>query len=715
MPRLGIAKDFLADYAKLQKPVQKAVNATIDKFAEHTHAGLHLEKLANAKDPRIRTIRVTDFYRGVVLAPENGDEFLLLTVLPHNDANAYAISRRFTVNQALGVLEVRNQQALDGIEPALRQAAQDSPTLLFAGVNDADLVRLGIDADVLPLVRLLTTEAHLAALANLLPTPQYDALTGLAAGMTPEQVWVEVSQHLPTGAPPEEVDTDDIAAAVARTPDRFVLVSGPDELAQILAHPFDAWRIFLHPAQLEIAYRPSYAGPTLVTGGAGTGKTVTALHRAVFLARQAPAAPILLTTFTRNLADALDRQLALLTDDSQVRDRMEVLNVDRLAYRVVAEALGRQPAVADPQVLRDLWEKAAQSTGAFKAVFLEREWEQVILAQGLHEPAEYLAARRHGRGTPLKADQRMKVWEAILQVTDTLRQLGQHTHLQLADQAARILAERSARPYQHVIVDEGQDLHPAQWRLLRAAVSAGPDDLFIVADPHQRIYDNHVSLGSLGVGIRGRSQKLTVNYRTTQEILTWSVRLLTGVTPTGLDDQPDNLDGYRSPIHGRRPVVRSHPDRESEYGELAEQINTWLDAGVEPHAIAVAARNAYLVRGVRDALGVAGIAVSSTTATKTNAVRVGTMHAMKGLEFRCIAAVGVDAGTVPAKAAVTAEAEDPIAHEHDLQRERCLLFVACTRARDSLYVSHVGNPSPFLGPADGPPAVADRGQRDQQW
>ncbi|MDG4807223.1 AAA family ATPase [Micromonospora sp. WMMD1120] len=699
MARLGIAKDFLTDYAKLQKPVQKAVDAAIEKFAEHTHAGLHLEKLANAKDPRIRTIRINQFYRGVVLAPDSGDEYLLLTVLPHDDANAYATSRRFTVNQALGVLEVRNQQALDGITPALRQAAKDSRDLLFAKVKDTELIRLGIDADILPLVRLLTTEAHLEALANLLPTPQYDALTGLAAGLSPEQVWAEVSAYLPITAP-EEVDTEDITAAVARTPDRFVLVSGPEELAQILAHPFDAWRTFLHPAQREIAYRPSYTGPALVTGGAGTGKTVTALHRAVSLGRQTSAAsPVLLTTFTRNLADALDRQLGLLTDDPTVRERIEVINVDRFAYRVVAEALDRQPAVADQHTLRQLWEKAAAATGAFGAIFLEREWEHVILAHGLRGPEEYVAARRHGRGIPLKAEQRVQVWEAIRQVTDELRVLDQRTHLQLADEAARILAERPVRPYRHVIVDEGQDLHPAQWRLLRAAVAPGPDDLFIVSDPHQRIYDNHVSLGRLGIGIRGRSRRLTVNYRTTQEILAWSVRLLTGVTPTGLDDQPDSLAGYRSPMHGRRPTVRAYPDRTAEYAGLADQVDTWLAAGVEPHAIGVAARNGHLVRAVRDALIAAGIQTSSTTATKTNVVRVGTMHAMKGLEFRCLAAVGVDAGTVPAKAAVTAQSQDPVAHEHDLLRERCLLFVACTRARDSLYVSYVGNPSPFLNSA----------------
>ncbi|KAB1160099.1 AAA family ATPase [Micromonospora sp. AMSO12t] len=703
MPRLGIAKEFLADYAGLQKPVRRAVDAAIEKFTQHTHAGLHLEKLTNPKDPRIRTIRINQFWRGVVLAPEKGEEYLLLTVLPHNDAYAYATSRLFTVNLALGVLEVRNQTALEEITPALHQAAQDNKPLLFSGVKDAELIRLGIDSQVLPLVRLLTTETHLEALAGLLPTPQYDALAGLAAGLSPEEVWEEVSQYLPGGQPPAQVDPEDIGTAVTRTPDRFVMVSGPQELAQILSHPFDTWRTFLHPAQREIAYRTSYVGPAMVTGGAGTGKTVTALHRAVFLAQRAVApvpaghSPVLLTTFTRYLAEALERQLPLLTEDPETLARVHVLNVDRLAYQVVSDAHGRRPTVVDPKVLRGLWEQAAATLdGAFSPIFLEREWEQVILAQSLSEPGEYVAARRAGRGTPLQPAQKLAVWEAIRQVTDRLRHLNQHTHLQLATKAARILTERATAPYQHVVVDEGQDLHPAQWRLLRAAARPAPDDLFIVADPHQRIYDNQVSLASLGINVRGRTRRLKINYRTTHEILDWSVRLLAGVAPDGLDDRPDNLRGYRSPMHGQRPVVSTCQDRDTEWWELVERVNSWLDAGVEPTAIGVAARSVQLAHQARSALTAAGIPAGSVSSSDTGGVRVGTMHGMKGLEFRCVAAVGVDDGVVPANRAVTSPDTDPVAHQHDVLRERCLFFVACTRARDSLYVSHVGTPSPFL-------------------
>ncbi|MGH3157819.1 MAG: UvrD-helicase domain-containing protein, partial [Streptosporangiaceae bacterium] len=105
MPRLAISKDFLTEYSRLEKAVQGSVEAAISKFEEHTHAGLHLEKLHTSKDPRVRTIRIDAYWRGVVLAPESGDTYCLITVLPHDKAIAYASSRRFTVNQALGVLE----------------------------------------------------------------------------------------------------------------------------------------------------------------------------------------------------------------------------------------------------------------------------------------------------------------------------------------------------------------------------------------------------------------------------------------------------------------------------------------------------------------------------------------------------------------------------------------------------------------------------------
>lgn len=699
MARLGIARDFLGRYAKLEKKVQRAVDEAIAKFGEHTHAGLHLEKLENARDPRIRTIRITQSWRGVVLAPPKGDEYVLLSVMAHDDAIDYATSRVFTVNQILGVLEIRNQEALEQIEPALQRAAASTQTRLFDHVKDKEFIRLGIDPNVLPLIRLLTEDAHIDTLAPLLPEPQRDALVALAAGMTSDEVWQEVSRYL-VQAPPYHVDPHDLAMALERTPHRYAMVSGPDELADILAHPFAAWRVFLHPSQRDIAYRDSYDGPVLVTGGAGTGKTVTAMHRAVFLARRPPVEherpTVLLTTFSRNLAESLDSQLALLAPDGLVRGQIDVVNVDRLAHRVVAEAQGRRPRVPDPMALNRLWQNAAGTIShEFDPAFLEGEWEHVVLAQDIRDPASYLACRRSGRGNELTPAERERVWSAITHVTDQLRRLGQRTHHQLADEAARILGTSDTARYRHVIVDEGQDLHPSQWRLLRAAAAVGTDDMFIVSDPHQRIYDNRVSLDSVGITTGRRRHRLTVNYRNTQEILDWSVHLLTGQPPTGLDDRSDGLTGYRSPLHGDKPAVRGYPDRDSEADGLVRQVRAWIGAGVEGHAIGVAARSGRRANEIRETLDFAGISTASVN-TRGEGVRVDTMHAMKGLEFRCVAVVGVDEDVLPVPGSVALAQDDPLAREHDLQRERCVLFVACTRARDALYVSHTRRPSPFL-------------------
>ena len=362
-------------------------------------------------------------------------------------------------------------------------------------------------------------------------------------------------------------------------------------------------------------------------------------------------------------------------------------------------------------MLRTRWaEAAADAELSFTPVFLKNEWEQVILAQDLHTEQAYLTCPRTGRGRPLTKAQRSQVWQAIQRVTARLAAARESTHLQLANEATHLLRQAAVPRYRHILIDEAQDLHPSQWRLLRAAVAPGPDDLFIAADPHQRIYDNRVSLASLGISVRGRSRRLSLNYRTTQEILAWAVPVLGEDPVTGLDGEVDSLLGYRSPMHGEPPQLRVAATRGKEFEFLAERIHAWKEAGIEPQAIGVTARSASLVGEAREVLKAGGImTVSPSGRGSPQAVRVGVMHAIKGLEFQAVAVIGVEQGLVPEPAAVTPEGEDPVAHAQDLQRERCVLFVACTRARDHLYVSGTGEPSIFLPPreADPPPSSDD--------
>ncbi|WP_238005898.1 AAA family ATPase [Dactylosporangium sp. AC04546] len=702
MAELAIDRDFLPRYGALPRAVQRAVFAAIGKFAEHTHAGLHLEKLTGARDPNVRTFRVNNFYRGIVVAL-GGARFLLKDVLPHDDANHYATTRLFTVNHALGILEDRDQEGIEAF-------ASDLPATAPAGVLDhvpgAELTRLGVDPDLIPLLRRVNSEPQLLSLCKLLPETQRTALTGFAAGLPADEIWREVSGLVMLGEEPGDVDPHDLAAAARRTPDRIAFVNGPIELAAILEHPFDLWRTFLHPTQRDVAYRDVYSGPALLTGSAGTGKTVTGLHRAVFLAGRLPddGGKVLLTTFTRALAEALDRQLDRLCDTPAVRARIDVISIDRLAYDIVTRGRRKKFTIGGDEVLDPLWAAAAAAGPTYQnragkitkysGAFLRREWEQVILAQGLATVDAYRDAARTGRGEGLRAAHRDQVWTAVQAVVDQMTARGLRIHTQLADEAAAIAGTGPA-PYRHLVVDEGQDLHPAQWRLLRALVAPGPNDMFLLADPYQRIYDNQVSLAQVGIQVRGRTRRLTVNYRTTHEILDLSVRVLSGDDTVGLDDEHDTLRGYRAVTHGGIPRITTHTDRDGELDALIEQVGTWLDQGVEPHAIGVAARTGRVVDVVSRTLQDANIDVADDKRGVIG-VRVATMHGMKGLEFRCLAVVGLDAGVLPAPNAVTSAADDPHAHRQDLQRERCLLFVAMTRARDVLYLSHSGAPSTLL-------------------
>ncbi|MFG2485161.1 UvrD-helicase domain-containing protein [Streptomyces virginiae] len=707
MATLGIHKDFLLEFARLEKTVQKRVHEVFDKFREHRHAGLHLEKLENPRDPRIRTIRVNKFMRGVVLAPESGDSFLLLKVMAHDDAIAWALSHRATVNSATQGIELRDDIALERAAADVRYAAHVAEARLFAEVADKELTRLGIDPDLLPLVRNLSTEAHLDALRKILPEQQYDVLAGLAAGLSPEDVWresVAAQAERAADAARQAPAGDELAAAMARSQGRIALLSGPEELLDVLSRPFDAWRVFLHPSQRRIAYHPSYNGPARVTGGPGTGKTVVALHRALHLARQlpddAPDDSVLLTTYTRNLAADLRHGLELLIPDEALRAKIRVVNVDALANQLVREDRGAPLTILTGQKeINSRWNALARRLDLDHSdVFLDQEWRQVVLAQDLRSPEAYLKASRSGRGTALSPLRRAQVWRAVEAFTRELRQAGEWTFLQVCAEATRLLEPRTDRPFRHVVIDEAQDLHPAQWRLLRASVAPGPDDLFIAGDTHQRIYGNKVSLRGLGVNVTGRSHRLRINYRTTHEILQWSTSLLDRENPDDMDGGTESLAGYRSVLNGAHPELRAAGSKAEEIAELTRRVAEWMADGVEPGEIGVAVRYMQLGKEIAHALEQADLPVRLLGGTQGagDGISIGTMHRMKGLEFRCVAVAGVSDGVVPLASALTPVEVDAQQHQDDRLGELSLLFVACTRARETLRVSWNGEPSPFL-------------------
>ncbi|KOG34495.1 UvrD-helicase domain-containing protein [Streptomyces resistomycificus] len=707
MPQLAFAGSFWESYDVLEKPVRAGVRKAMQKFQQltvpelHADKGLHLESVENARDPRMRTIRINDFWRGVVLAPDDGSNvFLLVNVVPHDQAYSWAARRMYTTNSATRALEVRNVVAIEELTPALEKAAAASDSLLFAKYSDTVLRELGIDDQVLRAVRTIVDTTQLRAFETLLPEDQCEVLQYLAEGFSPEEVYRDVvAERQPVDAGPDPDES--LAVAIANTTSRITLVTGPDELVHILEKPFAAWRVFLHPSQRRVAYRVSYRGPVQVTGGPGTGKTVAALHRVKHLLTRSPDTRVLLTTFTGVLAASLRENLSVLLDsDASLLARTDVTTVNAYAHGIVSRIDGKVHSPLGDREERQLWQRVIKNLGLpWPEQFLAQEYRHIILAQDLRSWDEYRVASRRGRGSALSSARREQLWPAVELFESMLRDRKATTHLGVCARAAELLAA-SSPTHDHVVVDEAQDLHPAQWRVLRGAVSPSRDDMFITGDPHQRIYDSRVSLGSLGIAVTGRTHRLRVNYRSTEEILSWATGIMSQVSVDDLaGDSSDSLAGYRSLLHGRRPHIKGYTSEQAEIAALVERVQGWINQGIRPSEIGVCTRFNVLLDKAYDRLSAAGVPaarIRDNPGPQVEGVRLATMHAMKGLEFRCVAVLGVSAGVVPFAREVTPASVDALQHQSDLLRERCLLFVACTRAREALAVSWTGEPSPFV-------------------
>jgi len=708
MAKLALSRDLLSEFARLEKQLRAKVTDIAGMFQRMSaqelrgNKGIHLETYRGQRDPRARTIRITDNFRGIVCDVGDDETFVLHKILPHQEADRWMTRNEFRVNVATGAFEVLDVDAIEREIDAIPAPTSDV-TLLYAHRRDKDFTQLGIGEELIPVVRLFTSEDELQGLLSVLPQTQAEALILLTGGEPVETIFAEIAGDMVPGT----VAADDLAMAITTPASQstFHIVSDEDELQEMLARPLAQWRTFLHQSQRDLAYRPVFNGPVRVTGGPGTGKTVVAMHRAKHLAdalADRTGKPILFTTFTRNLAEAIERDLREL-GGGDLLDVVEVLNVDALAHRLVKEAEGGAPAVITGAELESLWDEVADEVGAkFRGEFLANEWEQVILAQACRSRDDYLRASRPGRGVRLDRRARAEVWRAVETFLQRLVERNQRTFLQMADAAAGHLERRAVRPYQHVIVDEAQDLHEAQWRMLRAVVAEGANDMFVVGDSHQRIYDRRTSLSKVGINIRGRSKRLRINYRTTYEILRWALALLGEGSYDDLDEGTEEQDfaGYHSFLHGPLPTMQGFKSKRAEYEALASRITQWIDSGVHEEEIAVCARAGGGFEAIAEVLKSAGIlpCILGRELPKDDGVRIGTMHRLKGIEFRCVAVVDAADDSVPAPWDVTSESIDPVRHAEDLRRERCLLYVACTRARDDLWLGWSGRTSSFLEP-----------------
>lgn len=704
----ALADDFLTAYARIPRGAQKKVAEFTRKFRENpTSSAINYEKLASMRDPRLRSVRVGIDYRAIVLAPEQGNVYVLLWVDHHDEAYTWAKDRRVEVHPETGALQVFRsaEEAVASIDQARATVPKGTkpPSGRFAEFDDRTLVAAGIPAALLPAVRAVYTDGDLEALSPHLPPEAAEVLTGLAAGFSLDEALEQVLGE-PTVEAPKTIDTDDLAAALDRPHSgrRFRVMDADFDLEAALSFPLDRWRVFLHPTQKSLVSR-DYKGPMRVLGGAGTGKTVVAMHRAVWLARHrlGEHETLLFTAFNKNLARDIRDQLTKLATDEELR-RIRVDNIDGLAAEILKES-GERARLARGSQARDLLDEAVNvyGDGPWDASFYASEWRDVVQAQAIRKESEYLRARRIGRGTRLTKMDRKKVWQVFAYYQEQLLDQGLMEAQEMRRVARKWLESKSpAGRFAAVVVDETQDMGPEALTLIRAL--AGPEhanDLFLVGDAHQRIYDRGASLSSCGINVRGRrSRRLRVNYRTTDAIRRFALRALEGEQYDDLDEGQDDLKGHVSLRFGPAPVVRTFDSTAEERAFLVQEIGRRISDGVSPEDICVTARTHEWLESVYGpALRSSGIPFTEIGATgaSSTGVRLATMHRVKGLEFPIMFVAGVNRGIVPLETAELTGSDKVIAAAAR-KRERCLLYVATSRARDELYVTASGVPSEFL-------------------
>lgn len=697
--RVAIFDEFLDAFARIPRAQQKKVNKFVRKFREDpTQASINFESIKSFVDPNLRTVRIDEAYRAIVLKPDTGNVYVLLWVDHHDDAMRWAEKKRVLIHPETGSLQVLAAEPPAAIVSP--KADAEEPPLL-GRVRDRELIRLGVPEEHLPALRAVRSIAHLDALRPSLPPEAYEAVYWLSEGESLEEV-----EKAMAVAPPPTVDTADFGAALDRDVSRrrFVVVDNDAALEAMLDAPLEKWRTFLHPSQRELIAR-SWNGPVRVLGGAGTGKTVVAMHRANYLAEKVFTQPddrILFTTFTRNLAADIGGHLTSMCSPD-ARRRIEVVHLDGWVRDVLRRAgYGYEIAwwgMGDR--LDDLWNQALtlRKGDEVPAWFYRDEWELVVQPHGCETLDAYIAAPRTGRGIRLSRAQRKDVWVVFEEYRNLLeKRLLREPEDALRDAKALIEKGKVRVSYRSVVVDEAQDMSTAAFALLRQIVPAGhPDDLFIVGDGHQRIYRKRVVLSQAGVNVRGRGRRLRINYRTTDEIRRYAVALLEGVEVDDLDAAVDTQRGYKSLMHGEAPDVKVLGSFEME----VDAIRRWLGDEDLSRTCLVARTQASADRYAQALQGhgvvVHAVPIDRPDSGKEQGLRVATMHRVKGLEYDRVVLAGVTPDAVPLKARLAQSADGAVRREAE-NMERAILYVAMTRARRAVLITAQGKASEWVKP-----------------
>lgn len=576
-PTVAISTDFLTAYAALPRQKQGKVTEFFNKFRnDPNHPGINFEKINEGIDKNICSVRIDDTYRGIIVREPESNVYILLWVDHHDEAYAWAKRKKCSINKLTGSVQIFDVQEVIEEQNTIEEPA------LFAGISDDVFEKIGLPKEQLPMIKAIKTLEGLHSMKAAIPEDAFEGLEWFGNGFSVE----EVLDTLYPETEKVEVKENDFAAALQTDTSRksFVIVEGEEELQAIMQEPLEKWRIFLHPTQRKVVEK-NFNGPARVLGGAGTGKTVVAMHRAKMLASNLESnEKILFTTYTKNLAEDIKDNLRKICTAEEMK-RIDIINLDAWVSNFLRRQGYEYQIVYDEEVDK-AWRDAIAIAGGdlnFVENFYKDEWVKVVQAQEVYDKVSYCKASRIGRGVRLDRKVRMQIWDVFDEYQNIMNEKLQRDVETAMYECRKILENKKLTgQYTSIIVDEGQDLSPSAYRLLRSlAGDEHRNDIFIVGDSHQRIYRNKAVLSKCGINVRGRSSYLRINYRTTEEIRKFAFGLLNGVSFDDLDDDYDNGKGCQSLTHGDKPEIKEFATPEEELDYLVSRIHELETAGIE--------------------------------------------------------------------------------------------------------------------------------------
>jgi superfamily I DNA/RNA helicase/mRNA-degrading endonuclease RelE of RelBE toxin-antitoxin system len=685
-----IADTFTDSLARLSNDEQKQVKITaFDLQTNPDSPGLSFHKLDRARDKNFWSVRVSGDLRIIVHRTE---ESLLICYADHHDkAYEWAKRRKFSVHPVTGaaqIVEIREKieeiVVPKYIETEIPLTNKTRGKLLFPNIPDETLLGYGVPEEWLADVQS-ADEDYLLALSEHLPSEAMEALLEIACGNTPD---IRVCA----------LDKTSFEHPDAKR--RFRIISNKEELARAMDLPWEKWIVFLHPDQSEIITK-NYSGPARVSGSAGTGKTVVALHRAVWLARSNPDVRVLLTTFTDVLANSLmykRNQLLLQERDARLAERIDVLSLESIALRLYRARIGDVKMITQKEA-RSLIDSASAKVPdhKFGKRFLYSEWDEIVDAYQIKDWAGYRDVSRLGRKTRLPEKARKLLWAIYTRVIEDINSREALTLQALFSRLAEYFADAGNRPFDHIVVDEAQDISVQQLKFLSSLAGEGENALFFAGDLGQRIFQQPFSWKSLGVNVRGRSKTLRVNYRTSHQIRTYADRLL-DPSISDLDGNTERRDDAVSVFNGSEPTIIPFEDEKSEQESVAQWVDRHMSKGIKPHEMSVFVRSEDEIPRAIQAMKLTRtsfVILDQRVEIKSDHVSIGTMHLAKGLEFKVVAVMACDEDILPSASRIAAIGDDSDLKEV-YDTERRLFYVACTRAREDLLITGVKPCSEFI-------------------